>query len=380
MSLVQKRGFGAGVLALFAVPMLLQAQEDDPELDLSIWDHSVNLRGALGYKDNVLLSSIEKQGSAFWQTALDAMLLRADLESGANLTLFLTAEDRRYFADIDVEKEQLVLMQGKYERPFANDDWFWSTTLQYLYIDQVFDASATEQLLQTLPVKSHNYQVAPAIGRNLPWNSKLELKLVAERQHFNQPLDDYWEIGPQLTYTKVYGHKSEASASYTYDHRLYDTREELDLNFTRVEGTSLAYQQHEFELGLNHSWDQERHWRSRARLLFEINDDSGSGFYDYKRYRLSKRIGYYGKDWLATLEGRILHYDYDVQPVFDEAAGAPGNEIRANWEYIIAAHVEKNVWRKLSVFGDLEYEIVNSNYPAEEYDVTTVMAGVDWEF
>jgi hypothetical protein len=249
-----------------------------------------------------------------------------------------------------------------------------------MYIDQVFDASATEQLLVTLPVKSHNYQVAPAIGRNLPWNSKLELKFVAERQHFNQPLDDYTELGPQLTYTKSYGHKSEATASYTYDRRLYDTREELDLDFTPVEGTSLSYQQHEFELGVNHSWDEERHWRSRARFLFELNDDSGTGFYDYKRYRLSKRIGYYGKDWLATLEGRILHYDYDVQPVFDEGLGGPGDEVRANWEYIVAVHGEKNVWRKLSVFGDLEYEIVNSNYASEEYNVTTVMAGVDWEF
>lgn len=367
-------------MAVMAGPLLLQAQEEEePELDLSIWDHSVNLRGALGYKDNVLLSSIDKQGSAFWQTAVDAMLLRADLESGANLTLFLTAEDRRYFADIDVEKEQLVLMQGKYERPFA-EDWFWSTTLQYMYIDQVFDASATEQLLVTLPVKSHNYQLAPAIGRNLPWNSKLELKFVAERQHFNQPLDDYTEVGPQLTYTKSYGHKSEATASYTYDRRLYDTREELDLDFTALEGTSLSYQQHEFELGLNHSWDEDRRWRSRARFLFELNDDSGTGFYDYKRYRISKRIGYYGKDWLATLEGRILHYDYDVQPVFDEDLGAPGDEVRANWEYIVAVHGEKNVWRKLSVFGDLEYEIVNSNYASEEYNVTTVMAGVDWEF
>ncbi|MGZ8919850.1 MAG: hypothetical protein ACXW3L_02580 [Limisphaerales bacterium] len=379
MSLVRYRGWRAA-LAVMAAPLLLQAQEEEPELDLSIWDHSVNLRGGLGYKDNVLLSSIDKQGSAFWQTALDAMLLRADLESGANLTLFLTAEDRRYFADIDVEKEQLVLMQGKYERPFANDDWFWNTTLQYMYIDQVFDASATEELLVTLPVKSHNYQVAPAIGRKLPWESELELKFVAERQQFNAPLDDYWELGPQLIYTKNYGHKSEATASYTYDHRMYDTRQELDLNFVRVEGTELSFQQHEFELGLNHSWDEERRWRSRARFLFEINSDGGTGFYDYKRYRWSKRIGYYGKDWLATVEGRILHYDYDVQPVFDDELDGPGDEVRANWEYVIAAHAEKNVWRKLSVFGDLEYEVVDSNYGAEEYDVVTVMAGVDWEF
>ena len=378
MKLVRTWGLRAGTLAVLATPFWLHAQEEEePELDLAIWDHSVNLRGALGYKDNVLLSTVDEQGSAFWQTGLDAMLLRADLETGGNFTLFLTAEDRRYFSNIDVEKEQLVLLQGKYERPI-NDDWYWSALAQYMYVDQVFDASATEQLLETLPVKSHNYQFAPAIGRNLTSDSKLELKFVAERQHFNQPLDDYWELGPQLTYTKSYGHKSEGSASYTYDHRLYDTREEMGLNFQQIGGTSLSYQQHEFELGLNHSWTEDRRWRSRARFLFELNDDSGTGFYDYKRYRISKRIGYYGSDWQATLEGRILHYDYDVQPV--QGPDGLTDEIRANWEYIIALHAEKNIWRKLSIFGDLEHEIVDSNYTLEEYTVTTIMGGVDWEF
>jgi hypothetical protein len=364
-------------VALLATQVLSFAQEqerdEEPELDLSIWDYSVNLRGGLGYKDNVLLSNIDQQGSAFWQSALDAMLFRVDLENGGNLTLFLSAEDRRYFSDIEVEKEQLVLAQGKYERPFA-EEWFWSATAQYLYVDQVFDASATEQLLVTLPVKSHNYQLAPAIGRNLHWNDRLELKLVAERQHFNQPLDDYWEFGPQLIYSRSYGHKSEVTASYTFDQRNYDTREQLDLDFASIPDTSLRYQQHEFELGLNHSWDTDRRWRSRAKFLFEINSDNGVGFYDYKRYRFSKRIGYYGDDWLATLEARVLHYDYDVQPV--EETG----EIRSNWEYVIAARAEKKIWKKLSLFGDVEYELAESNYSLEEYSVTTLMGGVDWEF
>jgi hypothetical protein len=355
-------------------PANAEADADaEPELELSIWDYSVNLRGAVGYKDNVLLSTVDEQGSAFWQTALDAMLLRADLESAANLTLFLTVEDRRYFSEIEVEKEQLVLFQGKYERPI-DDDWFWSAIAQYLYVDQVFDASATEQLLETLPVKSHNYQLSPGIGRNLGWDSKLELKLVAERQHFNQPLDDYWELGPQLTWTKEYGNKSELIASYTFDHRIYDTREQYDLEFEPVPGTNLRYQQHELELGVNHSWDENRRWRSRARFLFELNDDNGPGFYDYKRFRVSKRFGYYGADWQATVEGRILHYDYDVQQVLGT------EEIRSNWEYVLALRAEKRIWRKLSIFGDFEHEIVDSNYALEEYDVTTVFGGVDWEF
>ena len=354
--------------------------EEEVDLDLSIWDYSVNLRGAFGYKDNVLLSAFDEQGSAFWQTSLDAMVLRADLESASNLSLFLSLEDRRYFTDIEVEKEQLGLFQTKYERPI-DDDWFWNATAQYLYVDQVFDASATEELRQTTPVKSHNYQLAPAIGRNLPGDSKIEFKLVGERQQFNQPLDDYFEIGPQLTWIKNYGHKSELAASYTFDYRSYDTREELEADGNSIENTDLRYQQHEFEIGVNHSWDEKRHWRSRARLLYEINDDNGGGYFDYQRFRISKRFGYYGADWQATIEGRILHYDYDVQPVDDpDRPVDETGEVRSNWQYVVAGHAEKRIWRKLSIFADFEWELSESNYDLEEYDVTTVFGGVDWEF
>lgn len=363
----------AAALALLASCSAVAAAEPDPRLNVALWDKTISLRGAFGYKDNVLLSSRQEDGSAFWQSALDITLMRLSLEDGPNLTFFLSGEDRRYFSAEEIEKEQLLIAHLKLEQNMF-EDWIASGEVQYMYADQVYDASATEQLLQTLPVKSHNLQFAPAIRRTLPWSSELELKFTVERQYFNEPLDDYWELGPQIAYTKKYGNRSEAAISYTLDHRIYDERRELTLEFEPVPDTSLKYLQHEFELAVNHSWDRKRRWRSRARFLFEINEDSGTGFYDYKRYRLSKRFGYYGDDWEATIEGKILHYDYERQPVF-EGAG-----IRSTWEYVAGLHGRKTLWRTLGIFGDLEHEISESNYALEEYTVTTIMGGVDWEF
>jgi hypothetical protein len=363
----------ASIALLTLCPALVWAAEEEPKLELTLWDKSISLRGAIGYKDNVLLSAAQPQGSAFWLSALDVTLLRLSLEGGPNLTFFLSAEDRRYFSSEELEKEQLLLSQFKLEQPFL-EAWTASAAIQYLYADQVYDASATEQILQTLPVKSHNLQFVPGIKRSLPWSSELELKFAVERQYFNEPLDDYWEIGPQLTYTKKYGNRSEVWVSYTFDHRAYDTRQEQTLDFELVPDTSLEYTQHEFETGVNHSWDETRHWRSRARVLFEINDDGGTGFYNYHRYRLSNRFGYFATDWEATIEGKILHYDYQKQRVFE------GTEIRSTWEYVVAGHARRTVWKKLSVFADVEHEISESNYALEEYTVTTVVGGVDWEF
>jgi hypothetical protein len=362
------------LLTLLALnPAAASGAEGEPSLDLALWDKSITLRGAIGYKDNVLLSSTQEDASAFWQTALDITLMRLSLDQGPNLTFFLSGEDRRYFSAEEINKEQLLLTHLKLEQPFL-EDWAASAVVQYLYADQVYDASATEQLIQTLPVKSHNIQFSPALKRILPWDSELELKFIVERQYFNEPLDDYWELGPQLIYTKKYGHRSEAALSYTFDHRAYDVRQEVSLDFEFVPDTSLKFTQHEFELGINHSWDEKRRWRSRLRLLFEINDDGGTGYYDYNRYRLSKRFGYYGDDWEATIEGKIMHYDYKKQPVFE------GEGIRSTWEYVLGAHGRKTLWKALGVFADFEHEIAQSNYALEEYTVTTVMSGVDWEF
>jgi hypothetical protein len=255
-----------------------------------------------------------------------------------------------------------------------SNNWSLGGMAQYLYADQVFDASATEQIFRTLPVKSHNLQLAPIVTRKLPWNSELEFKLDGEREIFDGELDDYWQVGPELTWTKRYGNRSSVSLMYRYDHRQYDTRRALDLKREELLDTPLHFDQHEFELIANHSFDQARHWRNRLRLLFGITEDNGVGFYDYYRYRVIDRVGYYGKQWQATIEGKVLYYDYLSQP------NIANTGVRQMWDYVAAVHVERTIWKKMKLFADYEFEKVNSNNPLEAYDVNTVMSGVDWEF
>jgi len=101
--------------------------------------------------------------------------------------------------------------------------------------------------------------IAPPSGlirrrsRALPGRARLEIKLTLERQLFNEPLDDYWEGGPQLSFAKTYGHKSEFAMSYTYDHRTYDERQRYNLDSSSIPGTHLRFDQHEFEGALHHA-------------------------------------------------------------------------------------------------------------------------------
>ncbi len=350
----------------------LHADDLSDDLKLSYWDKSVNFRGALGYKDNVLLSDVKRVRSAFWLSALDFSLFRAPLDGGPSVTIFASGEDRRYFSSAQVTHEDVVLSQARVTQELS-PNWSVGALAQYLYADQVFDASVAEQIFETLPVKSHNLQFAPIVTRVLPWNSELEFKFTGERQLFNAPLDNFWEYGPELTFTKKYGNRSSAAFSYRYEHRLYDTRLALDLQRQEIPNAPLRFDQHEFEFTLNHSWDQARHWRSRLRLLYGMNADNGVGFYEYGRYRLMNRFGYYRKTWQVTAEGKVLYYDYDKQPVLN------GKDVRQLWEYVAGIHAEKFIWKKLKIFADFEYETVSSNFRFEQYNVDTMMGGVDWE-
>ena len=58
------------VACAFAAAALGASAQDDLELEdfevpTSLWDKSLNLRGALGYKDNILLSNSRPDESAF---------------------------------------------------------------------------------------------------------------------------------------------------------------------------------------------------------------------------------------------------------------------------------------------------------------------------
>lgn len=345
----------------------------EEELELPKWDYSFNLRGVLGYKDNILLSSIQDEKSAFWQTGLDFTLIKFD-RSETEFMMFVSADDRRYFSAEEVEKEQLLLSQVRGARLFAKD-WKVGGEFLYYYMDQVIDASATETILESLQVKSHSLIASPFISRKLPQKGELLLEVHFERQIFEQPLDDYWEMGPEITFVKEYGNRSEATLSYGYRERSYDTRRQVDLDLFPIPDTSLEFTQHEAEMGLNHSWNESRSVRSRLRFSFERNEDNGSGFFDYNRYRVSKRLSYVKSDWEASVEGKFLLYDYSHQPI---PTGEEGERERT--EYLLNFRIEKTFWESLTVFVESEHEWSLSNIVLDEYQVNTYSAGIDWEF
>jgi hypothetical protein len=361
-----------------AISIQISAQEQAvPPPDLSAskahWAKSITLRGALGYKDNILLNQFDQQSSPFWLSSAEFFVLREKKDLN-QIMVFGSIEDRHYFSADRIDKEQLATSQAEFKQQLG-ENWEAGLTGQYVYLDQVLDVSITESIAQAVPVKAHVLSAAPFAARKLPWGMRLEARFEVERQFVAEPLDDYWEGGPKLALTRTYGNRSELFAHYSYRDRAYDSRRQFDLTYVSLPDTSLRFDKHTIEAGVKHYWDTDRHWRTTARGTWERNQDNGPGFYDFNKWKAALQLAYSNDRWEMSAQGRYTRYAFDQQPTL---AGASTVLNRDEWT--LNTRLRRTVYKTASVFVETEHEWVTSNLNLEEYEANTYMAGIEWEF
>lgn len=359
-------------LSNFILVSFAFAEEEAATNASALFVKTVNLRTGVGYKDNVLLSSFQKESSPFWLSQVDIFAARIP-QDGVEVSLLVSGDDRRYFTASSLSKEQLLIAHLDLKKKFG-PDWEARLSLQYLYSDQVVDASITEQELTSLQVVSHTLGATPVLQRNLPGDNRVELRTGFSRNFFQEPLDDYWQGGPKILFGHAYGNKSDISLGFEIRDRAYDTREQVDENLAMVPDSSLRYRQQEIEFAWRHNWDKGRHWRSALRLGWEKNEDSGPGYFDFRKYRVSKQLGCVADKWEVTSQVKWLYYDYGVQRVSTSFGNRHRSEVLAN------VRAERAFGAHFKVFGEAESEWSISNEAAESYRVNTVLSGIDFEF
>ncbi len=352
-------------VAVCASPLISSLAAEPAQKQESPWDWSATLNAGAGYKDNILLSDFNQESSIFTFTSADVFLLRVPID-GWEFAGILNGEDRRYWQSSSVDKEQLFLTSLDVKKAFA-ERWKGGLNLQYFYNDQVFDASVIEGLPFRVQAKLHRFLGAPTLQLELPEKRRIEAAFTIIRQNFELPLDDSWEIGPKLLFGQKYGYGSDLTFTAQWKSRTYDTRV--------APGTadaSLQFTLPEIELGVRHVWDAEKHWRSRARAGLEWNTDNGSGFYDYRKWRISNELSFTQEKFEAMLQAKFLHYEYTVQT-------APNGRARRRTELLFGGRVREKVLKHLAVFVEAEHEWVLATDISDRYHATTVWGGVEWE-
>jgi hypothetical protein len=367
-----RRQAAVAVCATVAVLPVAAATNTPP---VAIWDLAARLQVGGGYRDNVLLSSIQPENSSFVEATADCSVIRLS-EGGSSLSLFMLGEFRRFLEEIEVdgqpyEHERLLFVTAEGSAPLDDRNTL-SATCQYVYQDQVIDASETEADLRRVLIQGQTFSFQPAWEHQFAADWKLFVAGTAERQIYAEELDDYWQGAGQVKLSRAYGRKSEASLLYQLRQRFYDSREQYTADGLAEPGTKLTYRSHEIAGEWRHHWDAARRWRTVVKAGYLLSEDNGSGYFNYERVQLSARIRWKHARWEIGAGGRAGWYLYELQDV--------GGDNRRRSYYTLEGRIERWLDDHWFIYGAASREWNLSNDPLDQYNDWVASGGVGVEF
>ena len=349
---------------------------DNPTLwkESLLWDTDFTLRAGLGYKDNVLLSPVAPQGSGYFTSGLDLLILRLPLDS-LKCQFSITGDDVRYWRDIQgVNREDLFQVSAQLEKYFGGH-WRAGLELRDVYTDQVLQELVSTGGVQAIEANGDVLMARPFVRCDLGTNWWGQLEAPISREWWQSPLDDYWKYGAQVILGRDYGRQSEITLTGGGFYIAHDYWEALDSSGNPIPGTTLAIWRELVELKWLHHWDGARHWSSTTRLGFQRDRDNGGGYFNYDRYALSYTLRFQTKDWQIEGTAVASYYDFLVQP----AVTTPGPTLHLA-PLTLSVRVERRLVKSLRLFATYEYEQSFSNDPTSEYKVNVASGGLSWEF
>lgn len=339
----------------------------------SLWQKSVNMRVGFGYNDNVTLSSFAPVGSSFVQASADLMLFRLPWNDW-QFSLFANGSDARFFnRDTGVDNDQHAAASAQLTW-FLGKGWKSTTTAQYVFMNQVMDVS-TEY---NIPVRQEVFAqgitgiqgVRKALGDY--W---AECNFSFSRYFVRQPLDSYWQGGPELKLGWTYGRGSDLSVGYQVAALLYDTREQAGADGVPVPGTHLRFFPQTVAAAWQHFWDEKRLWRSLTRLSYDLNLDNGSGYYNYSQYQAVEQLRFRPETWEFSAQVALNYFNFPNQSA---GLSSPDNRRRTNLRVTLRG--ERTLWRHWKLYAEYDFERSFSDLVLDAYQANVASAGIEFAF
>lgn len=355
---------------LAALPPELRAELE--ALKLPTWQAGGTARASVGWRENLLLSSVDADDRFFLRGQLETFGWR--LPKGAWEWLgFLNGEVTRYLdppPEIAGEQEWFAHAEIRWQpRPALRA----TLTTQGYFQDQVFDLSATEaeRLVARLRVQgmmaSGEFRVSPSSVVSLTAFGQ------GHRSDYREFREDFDEgkVGGRLIWTPAGG--VTLTASLLSRRRDYAERSEYTAGGRALTGTLLSLTQQEAELKAQFSRGS---WSTSLVVLGLENRDDASGYFDYDERRARLALTWKKERWLVSLEGAGVRYRYRVQTVgtgFD-----PPKRRRDDTE--VSVRAERSVREHWALFAEGRWERSRSNEENASYATKALLAGVAFTF
>ncbi|HEX3716635.1 MAG TPA: hypothetical protein VH595_01595 [Verrucomicrobiae bacterium] len=368
---------------------LAKELENIPELSLAIWDKSVVVRSAFGYKDNVLFSPATQhpEGSGFTLNGLDVTVFRL-MNNGSRFFFFVSGDDTRYFTPVKsesfstlqpttIDNEDDAIAMAQYRWNWTSN-WESALALQYFYQNQVFNVATEAGALSTeaaVPADGNNITFRPSVRGQFGSNFWGEAELRLNRQFFDAPLYSYWLAGARLTLGVDVGRADTVSLSCEGDRLIYDSEADASRTGTNIAGTELRTWEHQAQLQLTHYFDRKKHWSSHSAASFIYNADNGSGFFNYYNYSFDEDLGWAVGKWNFKVDAHYWRFSFPWQ-----TANVPGAPKLERDVVTCGARIERKLSKHWRVFMDYEHDSSLCNDPADRYEANIADGGAELEF
>lgn len=344
---------------------ILMEDEEDASgkgfFDLS--ESSFMIGTSAGRRDNVLFAAdnLAEDRGLF---GVNAEYLYWGLNYGGHrMTVYTFFDHIGFLGEGQADKEQVGVASFSYELPVVNEHKAF-IDLSYLYQDQVFDVSTSEANLVTIQAQGHRFSGSGGWKKKFGDAWRAELGMNGERQEFVQPLDDYWQLGPEGYIEWRDGDRHRIRWTNEMAYRDYDTRTET------ITGIPLRFRRFESELEWRMDFGEDRQWRTSLAASYRRNEDNGGGFFDYHRYTLEPSIEYEADGWFMEFGYTWRNYRYDLQFF--------GTELIARDDSIVFFRIERDFNKSWRWFAELETQVTESVDPRDEYEVFSVQSGIQF--
>jgi len=325
------------------------------------WLFTGSASTALGYNDNILLSSIDPVGRAFGRLNVDSLLWHVP-RGRIDYFAFLNGSYTRYSQRVLDETGNVIDHKseafGGIEWRFKQPDWLVVTgDLQGYALDEVFDLTNLTGKRDVENLDVRGAKVGPTV-RWLPWKWLwLEGNATLDRQKFAGGLNDatIHDAAARLAlkptaWVELRGEVSER-------HRAFTQRHPYDPNLRDFDAGLLAITERARDVRLTTTVGHARHWVLASTVGVSTYSDNALGDLDFHDRHAREEIDWTAGKWTVHAEGAARHKSYDNQTV------GFGNNLPAQIkdEYDAQLRVEKKVSSAWTVFVEYSWERTRSN-------------------
>lgn len=356
-----------------ALPPELQAELD--ALKAVSWHPSTTIRGALGWRDNVLLSPFAPIERGFGRAELEAMLFRP-MRNRWEVVSFLTGDVLRYFdppAETRGEQQWAIHAEGRWQ---PIDAARLAVKGAGYFRDMVIDLSETEARRVVAPTRVRGGYVSSAVRLSLPAGFRLEPGVQVKRTDYRDYAGDFDEArnGGRLEWRGW--RRLVVSAAWHESRRDYAQRIQYTAGGRPLPGTQLEFRQRDGEFGVRTSWDMAGAWMAAVSAGRLENRDGASGYFDFNQRRARMELQWEAARWRVHLDADTRRLDYLVQTVGAGLVPPP----RIVDDHELTLRIERKLGAAWLAFAEHRWERSRSNEVDFSYRANTFSLGIQREF